>query len=152
MSEQLRYLLVLGCSQRKRPDAGRLPALERYDGVNYRVLRKLERERGLPGNLDIVILSAKYGLIAGSTGIEDYDLRLTPDRAAALSSIVAQRLDEQVCSANYLQIFINLGKDYMPALAGCISLSRAELQLIYARGGIGEKMAQMKEWLYALGN
>jgi hypothetical protein len=58
-----RYLLILGCSQRKRPDSGLLPAIERYDGVNFRILQKAKREEYLPENLDILILSAKYGLI-----------------------------------------------------------------------------------------
>jgi hypothetical protein len=35
-----RYLLILACSQRKRPDPGLLPAIERYDGVNFRIFEK----------------------------------------------------------------------------------------------------------------
>jgi len=31
-------LLILSCSQRKRPDSGLLPAIERYDGPVFRVV------------------------------------------------------------------------------------------------------------------
>ena len=34
-----RLLLIMSCSQRKRPDLGLLPAIERYDGGHFRVLR-----------------------------------------------------------------------------------------------------------------
>jgi hypothetical protein len=39
-----RQLLVLSCSQRKLPNPEPLPALERYDGPAFRVLRKFLRE------------------------------------------------------------------------------------------------------------
>ena len=56
------YLLILSCSQRKRKDPGFLPAIERYDGVNFRVIKKLGRQSRLLKNLDILIISAKYGI------------------------------------------------------------------------------------------
>ena len=61
-------LLILGCSQKKRPDSGLLPALDRYDGPMFRVLRKCLRE--CPGGaqgLETYILSAEFGLMQAST-------------------------------------------------------------------------------------
>ena len=55
--------LLLACSKRKRTWVGSVPALDLYDGGAYRVVRKLRRERGLPANLHILILSARYGLL-----------------------------------------------------------------------------------------
>jgi hypothetical protein len=37
-------MLILACSRRKRPDEGLLPAIERYDGPAFRVLRRFLRE------------------------------------------------------------------------------------------------------------
>lgn len=73
-----RQLLVLGCSQSKRETPGLLPAIDRYDGSSYRVLRSYLRERQWPTSLSVAILSAKYGLVGGFTGFEDYDERMTP--------------------------------------------------------------------------
>jgi queuine/archaeosine tRNA-ribosyltransferase len=50
-------------TQRKRPEQGLLPAIERYDGVHFRVLRKAKREGYWPRNLEVLIVSAKYGLL-----------------------------------------------------------------------------------------
>jgi hypothetical protein len=75
-------LLVLGCSQTKRDAPGLLPAIDRYDGSSYRVLRKFLRNREWPRNLSIAVLSARYGLVGGFTSIEDYDERMTPRKAS----------------------------------------------------------------------
>jgi hypothetical protein len=37
-------MLILACSRRKRPDEGLLPAIERYDGPAFRVLRRFLRK------------------------------------------------------------------------------------------------------------
>ncbi len=84
---QPRYFLILACSQRKHPDSGLMPAIERYDGVNFRVLQKATREGYLSENLDMLILSAKYGLIEANTPIESYDLKMTKQRAQELQAI-----------------------------------------------------------------
>jgi hypothetical protein len=55
-------LLILSCSQRKAPWEGDLPALDRYDGPAFRVLRKYLRTHS-DDSLAILILSAKFGLI-----------------------------------------------------------------------------------------
>ena len=57
------YLLILGCSDKKIENFSQTPALEVYDGPNYRVLRKFLRENGWPPGLMIKIISAKYGII-----------------------------------------------------------------------------------------
>ena len=56
-------MLILACSRRKRLDEGLLPAIDRYDGPAFRVLRRFLRERPA-GAPDVLILSAKHGLIA----------------------------------------------------------------------------------------
>ena len=47
------YLLIVTCSQRKRSDPELLPALERYDGIFFRIIRKARREGNWPDNLDV---------------------------------------------------------------------------------------------------
>ena len=78
-------LLILGCSQKKRPDSGLLPALTRYDGPMFRVLRKFLREcPGEAQGLEIYILSAEFGLIPASQPIPNYDRRMTLQQANIL--------------------------------------------------------------------
>jgi cytoplasmic iron level regulating protein YaaA (DUF328/UPF0246 family) len=142
-----RYLLIVACSQRKRPDPGLLPAIERYDGVNFRVLRKARREGYWPKNLDVLILSARYGLLKANDPIEDYDLRMTRERAITLQAQISADLDVYLKRTPYNEIFVNLGKTYLIALASSEALMGQDRRVRYATGGIGDKMSQMKRWL-----
>jgi len=143
MNADRRYLLILSCSKRKRPDPGLLPAIERYDGVNFRVLRKVIREKPL-SCLDVLVISAKYGLLEADTPIEDYNEKLTKRRALELVSEVSQRLD-QYLSAGYLEVYVNLGQLYWITLSKSRLLSK--MTVLSAYGSIGLRMSQMRSWL-----
>jgi len=78
-------LLILSCSQRKRADLVWLPALERYDGPVFRMLRKFLR--ACPSkefHPEVFILSAQFGFISANQLIPDYDCQMTPQRASEL--------------------------------------------------------------------
>lgn len=140
------HLLLLGCSDRKRAVKGKLPALDLYDGVNFRVLRAYLHERGWPPGLCIKILSAKYGLIDATDLIETYDQRLDEATARKMNRKVLKSL---VRFGKPSSVFVNLGKDYLPAINGIDRLFKKQ-RIVYAEGGIGLKMAHMKRWLNAL--
>jgi cytoplasmic iron level regulating protein YaaA (DUF328/UPF0246 family) len=144
------YLLILACSQRKCKDVGLLPAIDRYDGVNFSVLHKAYREGYLPDNLDILILSAKYGLIEAQIPIENYDLKMTKQRALELQTQVSHDLDQYLSQTNYQEIFVNMGQTYLLVIACSEERKKLHGKIVYATGGIGKKMAQMKEWLYRI--
>jgi hypothetical protein len=144
--EQPSYLLLLACSQRKRPDHGLLPAIDRYDGVNFRVLKKAKREGYWPAGLRVLILSAKYGLLEADDPIEDYNLKMTRDMAKQFQHSVGHRLSAVLAQHEWKSVLVNLGKDYLPAI-GTTFLKQSEPKIVYAQGGIGERMAQLKEWL-----
>ena len=136
-------MLLLGCSDRKRVIKGKLPALDLYDGVNFRVLRAFLHERGWPPGLCIKILSAKYGLIDATDLIETYDQRLDEATARKMNRKVVKSL---VHFGKPKSVFVNLGKDYLPAIDRIDRLFQKE-RIVHAEGGIGLKMAQMKDWL-----
>jgi len=140
------HLLLLGCSDRKRAVKGKAPAIEMYDGVNFRVLRAFLHEHGWPPGLCVKILSAKYGLIDATDLIETYDQRLDKATAGQMSRKVLNSLARFGRPAS---VFVNLGKDYLPAIEGIDRLFQKE-RIIRAEGGIGLKMAQMKRWLLGL--
>lgn len=139
------YLLVMGCSQKKDASPSPMKALDRYEGVNFKVLKKFRKEKKMPDNLDIVIISAKYGFIEADDYIDDYDLRMDKKRAFELHGQVLNDLKELLSTKNYEEIFINLGKDYLPALEGIENA--VTCPVTYAEGRIGEKMKAMKNWI-----
>lgn len=154
----VRRLLIVACSDRKKTGKD-LTALERYDGPLYQILRKLRDQsywafRGL----DVLILSAKYGLIEVFDRIDDYDQRMTATRAVELLPQVNQKLDEiqqkapfTLCQTRYSpggysEIMVALGKDYRVAVAD-LNHHFPEAKIVYTYGGIGQQNAQVKEWI-----
>ena len=148
-------LLIISCSQRKVEFPEPLAAINRYDGPAYRTLRKLEREGRFPEHLDVVIISAKYGLLRYEQPIENYDQRMTPERAAALRPKIQADLEHLIWDARgylfsrgaYDEVFINLSKVYMRTLEG---FHWGLLSTLKASGGIGQKTSQMKAWIEEL--
>lgn len=136
-----RQLLVLGCSQTKREAPGLLPAIERYDGSAYRVLRSYLREMEWPENFSIAILSAKYGLVGGFTGIEDYDERMTPLRAAEIAPDCTLTLKDW--ANDHSSIHFSLGKNYLPAVAPAIQ-NGLGVKSEFFDGPIGMKLHRIK--------
>ena len=149
-------LLIISCSQRKIESPGVLAAMDRYDGPTYRTLRKFCPDGIIPQNLDVVIISARYGLLRGKQPIENYDQRMTAKRADELRPFIRERLkrliqDKRECPFSlgaYDQVFINLGKTYMRTLDG---FHWGTISTMEASGGIGLKTQQMKAWLERLG-
>ena len=138
-------LLLLSCSEKKVEERGRLPALQRYDGPAYRVFRKFLRDHpdaGPPMNL--YILSAKYGLISGDILIPDYDLRMTAERAAKLKPAVQRTLALILSLHHYDEIFMVMGKLYRDVV---MDLMPADVPVVVAEGGIGEKSSALYQWL-----
>src|SRR4051794_24689508 len=96
-----RRLLVLACSSRKLPDSALLPALERYDGVAYRVVKRLQRLDQYPEDVDLLIVSAKYGIIPHDQPIPAYDLWMTPERAVEQAQANRNSLTRLLRSGSY---------------------------------------------------
>ena len=141
------YLLIMTCSQRKRSAPELLPALERYDGIFFRILRKALRERHWSDTLKVLIISAKYGLLELDTVIENYDLRMTIGQAKQLQPVVAPLLIKRVTALAYTEIFLNVGKTYYEAIEGWNTALPHDTTVIYASGGIGQRAQQMRHWL-----
>jgi hypothetical protein len=136
-----KQLLVLGCSQTKRETPGLLPAIDRYDGSPYRVLRNYLREREWPSNLSVAILSARYGLVGGITRIADYNERMTPSKALELAPQCAQTLI--AWAEDHNSVHFSLGKDYLPAVTPAIEKDLRGKAEVFD-GPIGMKLSQIK--------
>ena len=140
-------LLILSCSATKRTDPGMLPALWRYDGSAFRVLRKALRDLAADRHPHIAILSAEYGLIAADTPIPWYDRKMDPARAEAL----APQVQAALCAAltpDIAAIFVALSRAYLPALG---ALPAGPWHVTAAQGGIGQRLGQLRRWLHEEG-
>ena len=76
-------LLILACSATKRDGPTYMPAIERYDGPLWQILRSVD-PRGEKAK--VAFLSARLGFRAASTPIETYDARMTPAIAAEMKA------------------------------------------------------------------
>src|SRR5262245_54266468 len=110
-----RRLLILACSAHKSPITRLLPAIDMYDGAGYRVLKRLQRLGQYPEDVDILIVSAKYGVILHDHPIPPYDLRMTPERALKQAEENRNFLVRFLKRHPYSEVFISAGKDYLLA-------------------------------------
>lgn len=144
----VKNLLLISSSKTKRQDAELMPAIRRNDGPVYRCLRKLLRDDLYPvDEIGCLIISAKYGLITTQDDVEYYDQKMTPSRAKELREQIQSKLS-CFLNSDLQDVFINLGKDYMPALEG---FHWGGHRTLAASGRIGQKISQMRYWIMQIG-
>lgn len=139
-------LIVVSCSQRKvRTPATPIPAIDRYDGIFYQVLRKAKREGRWGPAVQVVIISAKFGVLRPTTSIPYYDQRMTGRQAIRLKPSVNRRLKRIIRDGRFARVCVNLGRMYEPLLSDLEELDNA----IWASGGIGKRARTLKRWIDA---
>ena len=142
----LTSLVILGCGQRKRQTSRLLPAIDRYDGPVFRVLRKHTREA--PENpTDACILSGRFGLIPGTLPIPRYDHPVAHTDYAALRTRVETQLKQTLEEIQPERVFVSVGSQYWPLLEGSLAREVAPAKLAVATGGIGGRASQLAHWL-----
>ncbi len=135
-----RFLLI-SCSQRKRRDAGLLPAIDRYDGPAFQVLRRYLRTTRHP-QLQVYVLSAEFGFISSQTPIPYYDRRMTVERARELREKTTEMLESILAC---MELFICASNVYQEV----VDQSRLErfLRVRIAEKGQGPKLGSLHRWL-----
>lgn len=141
-----RSLLIIACSHRKVAGLAAGAAWDVYDGVVYRVLKKrLGPRNNWPVWLDLLIVSAKYGVIRPDRRIQSYDQTLpVRDRQGRWAGVL-RRL---VAGDDYRFIHVNLGRAYQAAIGDVAGLF-PEAEVMAASGGIGQRAAQTAAWVTA---
>jgi len=137
-------LLLLSCSRRKSHTFSKIPALDRYDGPAFQVLRRYLRENVDP-QLQIWILSAKHGLISGGKQIADYDRKMDSDRAVELRGSSVVKLKNVLREREYMEVFVCTSRIYLNALPGIQDLHP---KVSLAAPGQGKKLASLRWWLW----
>jgi hypothetical protein len=140
-------MLILACSRRKRLDEDLLPAVERYDGPAFRVLRRFLRE-GQSEVPDVRILSAEHGLIPHGLPIAAYDRKMTPARARELRPLVLAELNRMTASCLLPETLVFAGKHYLPALNADDAAHPPNLTFRVCAGALGKKLAELHDWLH----
>lgn len=141
----MRRLLIISCSKRKVRFDSPHPAFDVYDGVTYRVLKKIQRDYTWPDDLDMLILSAEFGLISPDFFITYYDREMTNRRADELQEDVSSSLLEFIRINGYSEVVVNLGATYFKVFENTIWPNDLDVGLIAGR--IGQKLQLMKQWV-----
>ena len=125
-----------------------MPAIDRYNGPVFRVLRKFLRVSLDESNLlDVYVLSAQFGLIPASTPIPNYDRRMTAQRARELSSCVLSGFAQLFERRSYREVYLCVGREYLSCLSGYESVVPQCTKVNVARGSLGERQFRLREWL-----
>lgn len=136
-------LLVQSCSATKQKVENPVQALDLYDGYFFKIIKKASRLGQLHPELDILIISAKHGVVRPDDEVGYYDQRMDTERAQELNSKIVESIAESAEEKGYEKIWINLGKDYHPAIDGLESAVDTPIE--YIEGcGIGMKGKQLK--------
>jgi hypothetical protein len=142
-------LLIIACSQRKKPDPGYLPAIDRYDGPAFRVLRNYLS--GSPADApSVLILSAEYGLIESSRPIPNYDRLMSAARAKELRASVLDS-GRPVLERGWGEIAVCVGKNYRAALGGLLEHTPEGVPVCPIGGGLGQRLSRLRTWLRVAG-
>ena len=142
----MKRLVILSCSQRKVQSKFLMPAMDRYDGPAYKVVRKFLRS--VPDARlyhHFLILSAEFGLISDDLLISYYDRRMTVERAKELHEETLSDLLVILRSGLYSAVFVCMGKTYRRAVEGIDTFFPG---IQYSHGGIGMQISQLRKFLY----
>jgi hypothetical protein len=118
-----------------------------YDGVAYRTIRKAKRDGHFPADLDMLIVSAKYGIISPRTKIVRYEQRMTAERAGQLADQCPATLKAYLERGSYREVLLWMGRDYRAAIAPLAKWKPKGIKSRTARGRIGQKLRCLKGWL-----
>ena len=141
--------LILGCSRTKNQSVALLPAIHRYEGPPFKVLRRFLKENpNNSGILDIYILSARYGMIEANESIPNYDEAMTHKRAVEMRNGVAEKIQKDLLPRKYGEIFLSMGKTYLQAIADIESPLNHHTQIIVSSGPAGKKLTELRNWLW----
>jgi len=129
-----------------------LPAIDRYDGLFFRVARKYLKEAK---DVDVAVMVDDLTLVNGVTPLPNIEPEGQHWGAKKVSNDIVEKakiknrdfLDKKFRKGRYSEVFISMGKEYAKALP---TLEQYNLKVIFpASGGPGPKAQMLKQWLKA---
>jgi len=141
--------LIVGCSRTKVDTPQPLPAIQRYDGPAFRVIRRyLSQAPEGTQDVDMFVLSAEFGLISAETTISSYDRLMTAARAVELRPSVLDVVRSQICPQSYAEVFLSMGKTYVQAMEGLDTLLGSGVRMTLSDSASGQKLTELQRWLW----
>lgn len=146
-------MIVLSASQRRSTDPDPLPAIERYDGVYFRLVKKYLREKRL-SDTDIIIVSERNGIARPDENVPYIKpfrgkLHLPKKQLEELKLSNLLKLESIFNQHHYKEIFVVCGKEYQKLIEGFGQLTDAEV--VFCKGrGLGPKAQDLKRWILAI--
>lgn len=140
-------IIVISCSNLKRPFSIPTPAESVYDGPYYKTIRKLKREGHFPRDVRVVITSAEHGLLCLEDEILPYDRKICKERCNELHRATIVKLAKMIVKLGCDELVINLGSDYLPLVSGIEKEIPQTCKVEYLRGTIIQRRKQLKEYL-----
>ena len=147
-----RRLLILGPSFRRERSSELLPAIERYDGLFYRVARRYLDEAK---DVDVVVMTDDLILVDGKTplpyrkaegnqwGMQEFPEKTLEGALEENTSFLQHKLKNK----RFSEVFISMGKKYAQALP---TMSQYGAEVVFPRSrGIGPKAQALKKWISA---
>ena len=114
-----RKLLVISCSATKDPEEKLLSAILRYSGEVFLLLKSVILDGLWPLNVDIIIVSAKYGLLNPLDYIPFYELALRDERIPELRALIHKQT-RNLNLDGYIECFVNLSRRYLQSIEALI--------------------------------
>ena len=143
-------IIVSASTRIKKDPIEPIPALDRYDGIFFRVIKKYLREGRLE-NTDIIIVSEQLGVLLQNERIPYH--KPIPGKWGPIvnKGKIEEKRRKNIARLNeilknYSTIYVNMGKGYLRLIDGFDDLTEAKI--VYATGkGIGPKALHMKKWI-----
>jgi hypothetical protein len=143
-------MLIIGPSFRRNASRNLLPALERYDGISYRIARKHLRD---VEDVSVVVMIDDLTLVNSDEPIlysepEGGSWRhktISKDAVEKAKAINEGFLHKKLKNGKYREVFISMGKEYAKALP---TLNQYGVKVVFpTHGGPGPKAQALKKWI-----
>jgi hypothetical protein len=127
-----------------------LPALERYDGISYRIARKYLRD---VEDVSVVVMIDDLTLVNSDVPMPYSEPEggswshktISKDAVERAKAINEGFLQNKLKNGKYFEVFISMGKEYAKALP---TLEQYGIKVIFpATGGPGPKAQALKKWI-----
>lgn len=141
----MKRLLIVSCSRKKRKTEVFLPAIERYDGGWIRLIRKhILSDKDILKNLDVYILSGRYGLIPIDYPVPYYNEPRPHKRIIEKADEVKEEIKFLFERNKYDEVYLLMGRLFKEVTVKGIPEG---VKVVFCNGGYGDKMHDFIRWL-----